>query len=91
MVDAVSVALLKAAATGQHFNTVTIDAFAVGSDTPFATYTFESVVVTSDVIGSSPNALAETAMFQFGGLRSHIVLGGSQFDSCWDVVSNTNC
>src|SRR6185295_2598921 len=53
MLDADSVPLLQAAATGQIFRSLVIEVLASGSNEPFATYTFEDVIVTSNVLGSS--------------------------------------
>jgi len=57
MLDGLSVPLLRAAATGQHFPHVTIEVFEAGQTPPFATYTFGLVFVTSDVIGSWENGV----------------------------------
>lgn len=90
-VDGLSVPMLKALALGQHFNFVTIEVFEVGSATPFATYTFSTVFVTSDVIGSNTSQVSESASFAFGKIESSIILNGTTFNSCFNIVTNTNC
>jgi len=90
-VDGLSVPLLKALSLGQHFNFVTIEVFEVGSPAPFATYTFNTVFVTSDVVGSNVNQVSEAVTFVFGKISSSIVVNGTTFDSCFDMIQNVNC
>jgi len=91
MLDAVSVQLLKAAATGSHFTKVTIQTFNQGENSPFATYVFDTVFVGSDVIGGNGNSLNETVMFVVGSIQADITVGGVSYHSCWDVVQNKAC
>ena len=90
-VDGLSVPLLKALSLGQHFDFAKIEVFEVGSATPFATYTFNTVFVTSDVIGSSVNQVSESVTFVFGKISSTIIVNGMTFDSCFDMLQNVNC
>jgi type VI protein secretion system component Hcp len=91
MVDAMSVPLLKAAALGTHFSSVVIEVSNVGSAVPFATYTFGTVFVTADTLGSNTESVAETVAFEFGRITSDVTLNGSAFHSCFDVIGNTSC
>jgi type VI protein secretion system component Hcp len=89
--DGMSVALLSAAATGRHIKDVTIEAFQIGSSTPFATYTFQDAIVTADLLGSSQNALNEQVSFDFTKIISDITVGGVSFHSCFDLKANVSC
>jgi type VI protein secretion system component Hcp len=91
MVDAMSVPLLKAAALGTHFSSVVIEVSNVGSAVPFATYTFGTVFVTADTLGSNTASVAESVAFEFGRITSDVTLNGSAFHSCFDVISNVSC
>jgi len=91
MVDAMSVPLLKAAALGTHFTSVVIEVSNAGSATPFATYTFGTVFVSSDVLGSNADTVAESVAMEFGRITSDIVLNGTSFHSCFDVATNSPC
>lgn len=91
MLDGVSVQLLKTAADSGHFSKVTIRAFNVGSSTPFAIYEFDLVFVASDAIGGDGNSLNESVTFIVGTIRTNITLGGTAYQTCWDVVNNTAC
>ncbi len=91
MLDPDSVPLLQAAATGQIFHRLTIDVFAAGSTVPFATYTFEDVVVASTVIGSSTSAVSEEDAFDFRKITSDVTLNGQTFHSCFDIKALTSC
>ena len=90
MLDAVSVALLRTAATGAH-GRLTIRAFNVGETIPFATYQFDTAFVVSDVIGGNGNSLNETVMFVFGTLTTDVSIGGTSYHSCWNTITNTSC
>lgn len=91
MIDAMSVPLLRAAATGSHMATVVIDVSNVGSAAPFATYTFGNVFVASDVVGSSTDSVSESVSFEFGRITSDVIVNGTPFHTCFDVVTNTTC
>jgi type VI protein secretion system component Hcp len=89
--DADSVPLLQAAATGQVLKTVAIQVFAGNSLTPFATYTFEDVTVTSTVFGSSPTSVDEQDQFDFRRITSDVTVNGQSFHSCFDIKTFTPC
>lgn len=91
MLDADSVPLLQAAATGQIFRRLVIDVFAAGSTVPFATYTFEDVLVASNVIGSTTSAVNEEDAFDFRRITSDVTLNGQTFHSCFDIKALTSC
>ena len=91
MVDAYSVQLLKASAQGTHFTDLTIQAFEVGASVPFATYLFNQVFVTSDVLGSNGNSVNEAVTFAFATITSDVTIGGVTFHSCWDQALNRSC
>jgi type VI secretion system secreted protein Hcp len=91
LLDAVTVPLLKAAATGAHFSKVTIRAFNVGDSTPFAVYQFETAFVVSDIIGGGGSALNETVTFVVGSITSDVSVSGTTYHSCWDAVLNRSC
>jgi len=91
MLDADSVPLLQAASTGQHLKSLVIDVFAAGSGVPFATYTFEDVVVASTVLGSSTSAINEQDAFDFGRITSDVVFNGETFHSCFDIKTLSPC
>jgi type VI protein secretion system component Hcp len=90
-IDGLSVPLLKAVATGQHIRTVKIEVFEIGSQTPFAVYTFSDALVTADVLGSSTTQVSEQAAFDYAKIASSITLNGIQYDSCWDLEANKTC
>jgi len=89
--DGDSVPLLQAAATGQVFHTLSIDVFNGGSRTPFATYTFEDVVVTSTVLGSSTSVLSEQDAFDFRKITADVTINGQTFHSCFDLKALSSC
>ena len=89
--DALSVPLLKKMTAGQHVQFVKIEVFEAGTPAPFATYTFGTVFVTSDVLGSTLNKVSEQVTFVYGTLSSSIIVNGATFNSCWDQITNTNC
>jgi len=91
LLDGMSVPLLSAAATGKHIKDVTIDVFEAGGSTPFATYVFQDALVTSDLLGSSQNALSEQVSFNFAKITSDITVGGITFHSCFDLKANATC
>jgi type VI protein secretion system component Hcp len=91
MLDGDSVPLLQAAATGQVLRTVVIDVFAAGSGVPFATYTFDDVVVTSNVLGASNSAVNEQDAFDFRRITSDVTVNGQTFHSCFDIKAVTSC
>ena len=63
----------------------------IGSNTPFATYTFQDVLITADVLGSSQNVVSEQVAIDFTKIITHIVFGGMVFDSCFDIKANVVC
>ena len=91
MLDGDSVPLLQAAATGQVLRTLVIDVFAAGSNVPFAIYTFEDVVVTSNVLGSSTSAVSEQDAFDFHKITSDVTVNGQAFHSCFDIKTAASC
>jgi type VI secretion system secreted protein Hcp len=88
--DADSVPLLQAAATGQVLRTVTIEVFNAGTRVPFATYTFEDVLVSSSVIGAS-GSVDEQDTFDFRRITSDVTVNGQAFHSCFDIKANASC
>jgi type VI secretion system secreted protein Hcp len=91
MLDGMSLALLTAAATGDHIAHVTIAVFEPGAATPFATYVFSQVFVTADLLGSSQSAITEQVSFKYSKIESHVIFNGMTFDSCYDVVEQKGC
>jgi len=91
MLDGLSLPLLSAAATGMHLKNVEIDVFDVGSSIPFATYVFEDVIVTADLIGSSQTALNEQVSFNYAKITSDITVNGTTFHSCYDLSLAKSC
>jgi type VI secretion system secreted protein Hcp len=89
--DGVSVPLLHAASTGQVLHTLSIDVFNAGSATPFATYTFQDVIVTSTVFGSAASIVGEQDAFDFGKIIADVTINGQTFHSCFDVRNLTSC
>ena len=89
--DADSVPLLQAAASGQVLKTVVIALFAAHDSTPFATYTFEDVLVTSNVIGAASSSTSEQDAFDFRRITSDVSINGQTFHSCFDVKLATSC
>ena len=91
LLDAFSVPLLQAAATGTHIQQVKIEVFEIGSPTPFATYSLLDALITSDTIGSSVSQITENVSFTYTKIATSITLGGVTFDACFDRVNNTSC
>ena len=91
MLDGDSVPLLQAAATGQVFRSLVIEVSNVGSNVPFATYTFEDVTVTSNVLGSSNSTVNEQDAFDFRRITSDVTLNGQTFHSCFDIKALSSC
>lgn len=89
--DADSVPLLQAAATGQTLKTVIIDVFSSRDSAPFATYTFEDVIVTSNVIGAANSSTSEQDAFDFRRITSDVTINGQAFHSYFDVKTSTSC
>ena len=89
--DADSVPLLQAATTGQVLKSVVIDVFASRDAAPFATYTFEDVIVTSNVIGAANSSTSEQDAFDFRRITSDVSINGQTFHSCFDVKTSTSC
>lgn len=90
MLDGDSVPLLQAAATGQVLRSLVIEVLDAGG-TPFATYTFEDVVVTSNVIGASTSTVNEQDAFDFRKITSDVTIGGQTFHSCFDIKALASC
>lgn len=90
-VDGDSVPLLQAASTGQTLSKLSIDVFNAGSATPFATYTFENVVVTSTILGSATSLVGEQDAFDFGRITADVTLNGQTFHSCFDIKALSSC
>jgi len=91
MLDGDSVPLLQAAATGQHLKSLVIEVLAVGTSVPFATYTFDDVVVASTVLGSSTSAINEQDNFDFSRITSDVTVNGQTFHSCFDIKALSSC
>jgi len=91
MLDGDSVPLLQAAATGQVLKKLTIDVFAIGASAPFATYTFENAIVTSNVLGSTTSAVSEQDAFDFTRITSDVTFNGQTFHSCFDIKALSTC
>jgi type VI protein secretion system component Hcp len=91
MLDADSVPLLQAAATGQIIKSLSIQVFTGNSNAPFATYTFEDVSVVSTVLGSSTSAITEQDAFDYRRITSDVTVGGQNFRSCFDIKANAPC
>jgi len=89
--DGDSVPLLQAASTGQNLRSLSIDVFAAGSTTPFATYTFEDVLVTSTVFGTPASLVGEQDSFDFRKIIADVNINGQIFHSCFDLKSLTPC
>lgn len=89
--DGDSVPLLQAASTGQSLRSVSIDVFAGGGSTPFATYTFEDVLVTSTVFGTPASLVGEQDSFDFRRIVADVNINGQIFHSCFDVKALTAC
>jgi len=90
-VDGDSVPLLTASVTGNLIPAVQIAVFELGAASSFATYLFQEVLVSNDVIGGNGNAVGEQVSFNFGKLTADITLNGASFHSCWDAVLNRSC
>ncbi len=88
--DGDSVPLLQAAATAQTIKTLSIDVFATGSSTPFATYTFDDLLVTSAVLGSS-SIVSEQDAFDFRRITADVTINGQTFHSCFDTKALSSC
>jgi type VI protein secretion system component Hcp len=91
MLDGDSVPLLQAAATGQILKNLVIDVFAAGSSVPFATYTFDDVVVASNVLGASTSSVNEQEAFDFRRITSDVTVNGQTFHSCFDIKAVASC
>jgi type VI protein secretion system component Hcp len=91
LLDGDSVPLLQAAATGQVFRSLVIEVSTVDSSVPFATYTFEDVAVTSNVLGSSNSSVNEQDAFDFRRITSDVTLNGQTFHSCFDIKALSSC
>jgi len=91
MLDGFSAPMLHAAEVGTHIQSVQVDVFQTGSSTPFATYTLQDVLISSDVFGASSSAINESVSFSYGRLMTTITLGGATYQSCFDREANRAC
>ena len=91
LLDADSVPLLQAASTGQVLRSLVIDVFAGNSSVPFATYTFQDVIVVSTVFGASNSTVSEQDAFDFRTITSNVTLNGQTFNSCFDIKTLSPC
>jgi type VI protein secretion system component Hcp len=91
VLDADSVPLLQAAATGQRLSRVTIELFNGKDTTPFATYAFEDAIVTSNVIGAANASTSEQDTFGFRRITSDVTINGQLFHNCFDVNAGGSC
>jgi type VI secretion system secreted protein Hcp len=91
LLDATSLELLKAAATGAHIPTAQIEVSEVGASMPFAKYLFTDVLVTADVIGANGNAINEQVTLNFSRISADVTVGGQTFHSCYDLKKGTSC
>lgn len=89
--DAASLELLKAAATGMHIPTAEIEVSEVGASSPFAKYRFSDVLVTADVIGANGNAVNEQVSMNFARIAVDVTIGGQTFHSCYDIRQAKTC
>jgi len=86
-----SVPLLQAAATGQVLRQLTIEVVAIGASAPFAAYTFENAIVTSNVLGSTTSMVSEQDAFDFNRITSDVTFNGQTFHSCFDIKALATC
>ncbi len=91
MLDGFSAPMLHAAEVGTHIQSVQVDVFQAGSNTPFATYTLQDVLISSDLFGSSSSAINESVSFNYGRLMTTITLGGVTYQSCFDRAASRAC
>ena len=67
-----------------------IDVSTFGGHTPFATYTFEDVTVTSNVIGVGFDG-QRTGGVRLSPDHLDVTLNGQTFHSCFDVKAVASC
>jgi type VI protein secretion system component Hcp len=91
LLDGYSVPLLQAASNGEHLRTGRIEMFESGGTTPFATYVMDDILVVSDQFSAGGPGVFENVSFQFARIHTTIVLNGTTYASCWDVVRNARC
>ena len=93
MVDALSVPVLSALASGEHIPQVVLTVYDLsgGGRVVIGNYTFEQVFVESDQISAGGSTLAESVSFAYGKITSDVTLNGTTYHSCWNVVTNASC
>ena len=89
--DGDSIPLLQAASTGRILASLAIDVFDSGGAAPFATYTFDDVIVTSTVLGSATSVVSEQDAFDFRRITTDVTVNGQTFHSCFDIKALTSC
>jgi type VI protein secretion system component Hcp len=91
MLDGFSAPMLHAAEVGTTLQSVEIDLLQGGSSTPFATYTLQDVLISSDLFAASSTAANESVSFNYRKLLTTITLGGVTYQSCFDRAANRAC
>ena len=71
--------------------TLAIEVFDAGGSVPFATYTFDHAVVTSNVLGSSTSAVSEQQAFDFRRITSDVTVNGQTFHNRFDMKALSSC
>ena len=89
--DAASLQLLQFSANGNSLGALTIRLFEPGPTNPYATYTLTRAFVSNAVFGTSPAGVVETMGFMFSEIRSQVTIGGTTYQSCWDIVDSRAC
>jgi type VI protein secretion system component Hcp len=89
--DAASLQLLQLSANGNSLNALTIRIFEPGTTNPYATYTFNRAFVASTIFSTTPAGVVETLGIYFNQIRSQVTLGGTTYQSCWDLTRNAIC
>ena len=89
--DAASLQLLQFSANGNSLGALTIRLFEPGTTNPYATYTLTRAFVASALFGTSPAGVVETMSFKFSEIRSQVTIGGTTYQSCWDIVDSRVC
>jgi len=94
MIDALSIPLLEANATGQILDELILTVFDVTGSSPtlIGTYKFEDVFVSSVSLGASTaSSISENSSFAYGKITSTITLNGTTYTSCYDIINNKKC
>jgi type VI protein secretion system component Hcp len=89
--DAASLQLLQFSANGNSLGALTIRLFEPGTTNPYATYTLTRAFVANALFGTSPAGVVETMSFMFSEIRSQVTIGGTTYQSCWDIVDSRVC